>query len=348
MGCCDSKDKDPDGMSRDERTALMAAVPPSPAPSINAPIPMKTGRKKALLVGINYFGTRAELRGCINDVHMMAEMLITCYGFDPQCIRTLTDDNLKSIPTRQNITEGLRWLVQGVQPGDALFFSFSGHGAQMNDPYGYEEDGMNETILPVDFQNAGQITDDEIGDLIVKPLPDGVRLTCVMDSCHSGTGLDLPYTWTPRWGWKEETNPYHSLGDVVMFSGCEDDDCSADAIGLYGLAGGVLTTAFCATVRQIKNPTYPELLNMIHAHIRKRGFGQRPVMTSSQKFDVNRKFQLDDVVTNTNDTVGRTFRRKFPPRPRPLDPALQELIGGVAIGLAVHAGASLLMSALFE
>ena len=67
-------------------------------------------------------------------------------------------------------------------------------------------------------------------------LSDGVRLTALMDSCHSGTGLDLPFSWEPAgrgWGggWREETNPYHSLGDVQMISGCEDDDVSCDAAG---------------------------------------------------------------------------------------------------------------------
>ena len=60
---------------------------------------------------------------------------------------------------------------------------------------------MNETIMPVDFQQSGHITDDDIHDILVKPLPAGVRLTAIFDSCHSQTVMDLPYV-------------YHSKEDV--------------------------------------------------------------------------------------------------------------------------------------
>merc|ERR1712070_163908 len=106
------------------------------------------------------------------------------------------------MPTRANITNNLRWLAQDARPGDVLFLSFSGHGAQAEDPHGYEEDGMNETILPVDFERAGMMSDDELRDLVLLPLPEGTRLTAVMDCCHSGTGLDLPFTWLNH-HWKE-------------------------------------------------------------------------------------------------------------------------------------------------
>ena len=194
------------------------------------PVPPLTGKQRAVLVGINYRGTRAALRGCHNDVKATKGLLERTYGWNPQCIQVLMDDGVATPPTRANIEVALRWMVQGAMPGDVFFFHFSGHGAQQEDKLGLESDGMNETILPVDFQRSGQITDDEIVRLIVAPLPDGSKLTAIMDSCHSGTGLDLPFKWNPRLQrWDEDINPLFCRADVQLFSGCEDGHTSADA-----------------------------------------------------------------------------------------------------------------------
>ena len=39
--------------------------------------------EKALLIGINYAGTSSALRGCINDVHNIRELLVS-EGFQPK------------------------------------------------------------------------------------------------------------------------------------------------------------------------------------------------------------------------------------------------------------------------
>ncbi|KAI0998098.1 hypothetical protein K3495_g10094 [Podosphaera aphanis] len=49
-----------------------------------------TGRRKALLIGINYFGQKGELRGCINDVHNMTTYLTGNFGYRSEDIVTLT------------------------------------------------------------------------------------------------------------------------------------------------------------------------------------------------------------------------------------------------------------------
>lgn len=39
------------------------------------------------------------------------------------------------------------------------------------------------------------IRDDDLYDLLVKPLQKDVHLACPFDCCHSGTVLDLPYIY---------------------------------------------------------------------------------------------------------------------------------------------------------
>lgn len=69
---------------------------------------------------------------------------------------------------------------------------------------------MNETILPTDHRNAGQIVDDELNRALVNPVPPGVRLHAIIDACHSGTALDLPYRCQHNYGmvqWQQEYDP---------------------------------------------------------------------------------------------------------------------------------------------
>jgi metacaspase-1 len=72
----------------------------------------------------------------------------------------------------------------------------SGHGGQTPDLDGDEDDGYDEVIYPVDFQQTSHIVDDDMFFIMVKPLPPGCRLTAIFDSCHSGSALDLPYIYS--------------------------------------------------------------------------------------------------------------------------------------------------------
>lgn len=157
-------------------------------------------RRKALLIGINYINTKNQLRGCINDVSNMYAFLTSQYGYSPADIVRLTDDqqNTASVPTFANMIRAMQWLVKDAQLGDTLFFHYSGHGGQTEDLDGDEENGFDETIMPVDFQTQGVITDDVMNNIMVKPLQAGVKMTALFDSCHSGTALDLPYTYSTK------------------------------------------------------------------------------------------------------------------------------------------------------
>lgn len=156
--------------------------------------------RRALLIGINYTGSQSQLNGCINDVHNVHRWLAS-QGFpqDPNSLVILTDDRPEPQfrPTRDNMLNAMRWLVGGTQEGDSLFFHYSGHGGTVRDTSGDESSGHDSTLCPLDFEEAGQLVDDELFDVLVKPLPQGVKLHAILDCCHSGTIFDLPYSYRP-------------------------------------------------------------------------------------------------------------------------------------------------------
>jgi hypothetical protein len=154
------------------------------------------GTKRAVLIGINYVGQTGELSGCHNDVKNMREYLEKAEGFESRNITILMDDGRHQDPTRNNIMNAYRQIVRSSQPGDTVFCHYSGHGGRVRDVSGDEDDGFDETLIPVDFQRSGQIIDDDLYKEFVQGFTKGVLATCLMDCCHSGTVLDLPYRFT--------------------------------------------------------------------------------------------------------------------------------------------------------
>ncbi|XHG05343.1 hypothetical protein AWENTII_008571 [Aspergillus wentii] len=176
-----------------------------------------TGKRKALMIGINYFGQKGQLRGCINDVKNMSTYLNQNFGYAKEDMVLLTDDqqNPMSQPTKANILRAMHWLVKDARPNDSLFFHYSGHGGQTPDLDGDEDDGYDEVIYPVDFRAAGHIVDDEMHRIMVKSLQPGVRLTAIFDSCHSGSALDLPYVYSTQ-GILKEPNLAKEAGQGLL------------------------------------------------------------------------------------------------------------------------------------
>lgn len=140
--------------------------------------------KKAVLVGCNYPGTKAELKGCVNDVKRMYSCLIDRFGFPEENITVLIDTDERSRePTGANIRRALMALVEGAESGDVLFFHYSGHGVRLPAETGDQDDtGYDECIVPTDMN---LITDDDFREFIDK-VPSDCILTIVSDSCHSG------------------------------------------------------------------------------------------------------------------------------------------------------------------
>lgn len=151
----------------------------------------------------------------------------------------LTDDqhNPIMIPTKANILRALEWLVSGARPNDALFLHYSGHGGQVEDQDGDEEDGYDEVIYPVDYETAGHIVDDQLHHVVVKPLQAGVRLTAIFDSCHSGSVLDLPYIYSTK-GVLKEPNLAAEAGQGLLkaISSYAQGDTAGVASAIFNFA----------------------------------------------------------------------------------------------------------------
>lgn len=112
-----------------------------------APPAMAARRRRALCIGINYYGTGAQLGGCVNDTKLMSAALRSL-GFKPEDIEVLTDEPGRafsgggaSVPTRANIEAACRRLVEGAAAGDSLFFHYSGHGGRSVNYTGAERTG---------------------------------------------------------------------------------------------------------------------------------------------------------------------------------------------------------------
>ncbi|KAJ6018621.1 hypothetical protein N7522_000688 [Penicillium canescens] len=198
-----------------------------------------TGRRKALLIGINYAGQPNALKGCINDVTNMSNFLAQRFGYKREDMVILTDDqrNQLSIPTKANILRAMQWLVKDAQPNDSLFVHFSGHGGRTPDMDGDEDDGFDDVIYPVDYRVAGHIVDDDMHAIMVRPLRPGVRLTAIFDSCHSGTALDLPYVYSTQGILKEPNLAKEAAQDLFSaFTSYGQGDFSSmasTAIGFF-------------------------------------------------------------------------------------------------------------------
>ena len=230
--------------------------------------------KKALLVGINYVGTDNELYGCIQDAENIASRLV---GF--KTISTLTDYTAMK-PTKAIILREFTKLLYGAVAGECLLFAFSGHGSQVNDKNGDELDGKDEGLFALDEK---LIVDDELNLIIKQRLKSGVTLFVLTDCCHSGTILDLKYNYID---YLENPKNAETSGNVVMISGCRDEQTSADAY-INGKSQGAMTWAFLANLQP--EVTWRKLVENMCFSLSESGYTQVPKISSGKFINLDSK-----------------------------------------------------------
>ncbi|RMZ80784.1 hypothetical protein DV737_g2868, partial [Chaetothyriales sp. CBS 132003] len=329
-----------------------------------------TGRRKALLIGINYYGSSHQLQGCESDVNNMVAWLISRgYSTHPRDMVVMTQSRGPGpyYPVGANIIAAMDWLVS--EPECALFLHYSGHGGQIADPTGERRSGMESTIVPVDFEAHGQISSDILHRHLVSALPQNCTLFVIFDCCHSGSTLELPWVYKPdadgniglmdnvqagialaqeassliQGGFSFQkidaakhliagaTDFFQSLknqfsggdgdgdgddnnnrasgsglqiqddfGDdwsreersVFMFSGCKDDQTSADAF-IQGKHVGAMSDAFLRVMKTDVdwNYSYVRILQGTR-EILQQNYSQVPQLSCGYQFDLNRPMRV--------------------------------------------------------
>jgi hypothetical protein len=155
------------------------AAPAQPVPPGRVKASSGSGRRLALCVGIDaYPAPEHQLAGCVNDARNW-ERTLAALGFETRLLVNL-DAN------RATLDRELNRLVDECRTGDVIVFQYAGHGTQVPDLNGDEDDAVDEALCPVDFASGALYIDDDIAGLFAR-IPDGVNMTCFMDCCHSGT-----------------------------------------------------------------------------------------------------------------------------------------------------------------
>ncbi len=153
-------------------------------------------RKRAFLVGISHYDTALtgyqwnNING-VEDINLLSPILKN-QGF---VITTLLDDQA----TFDNIVSQIAKFTNKTKKGDIVYLHFSAHGQPVEDLNGDEEDGWDESIVPIDaykiykkgfYEGQKHLTDDLLNKY-VKKLREKIGplgfLYVVIDACHAGT-----------------------------------------------------------------------------------------------------------------------------------------------------------------
>jgi hypothetical protein len=241
----------------------------------------KRKMSKAVLFGINYATSDAPLRGCANDVENMAKLLRELEYGD---VKVYTEESTPSRVTASGIMNTVWELVAESHRKQLrkVWLHFSGHGVGVRDVSGDEADGQDEAILPLDYKKSGVITDDML-QTFFRYFPASTTVTCVFDCCHSGTVADLSYQY-PAPDHQLKTPPPNQAR-ITMISGCLDDQTAADAY-LGSEFSGAMTSTLIQVIYFLLDSRgevrVKKLLKYLRLVLKRRGFTQKPLVTSSR------------------------------------------------------------------
>ena len=146
------------------------------------------GVYRALLVGIDAYAHVTPLKGSVADIHDLESSL---RGIGATDIKVLLD----GAATRGSVLAEFNAMALRANPGDTIFLSVSGHGAQEPERVrGSAVDGMDTVFLLAGFdpnndaRYGEKIVDKEFNHFVKMVEDRGARVVFIADTC-SGGGL---------------------------------------------------------------------------------------------------------------------------------------------------------------
>lgn len=233
--------------------------------------------KYALTIGINYENSPYALRGCINDsLHIRNFLKQLQYNR----IRVITD-RTRVKPTKTNIQRELQRFVRESYRCSEMLLHYAGHGTNVRDTSGDEDDQKDEVLVPSDFRQNGYITDDYINRVLQKLNPK-CRVILLFDCCHSGTIADIQYQ-TQEPGKFTLKNQNKIQAPIVMYSGCTDPQQSADAYNINNQKkwSGAMTSSFIRALQPYiyKTQSVYQTLDNIRSFLKAKRYIQLPQLS---------------------------------------------------------------------
>ena len=216
--------------------------------------------KRALIIGIGAYPDVDYGWPVIhgdNDI-AFATSVLQANGFKTSNIVTLRNEQA----TYQAICKTFKRLIASAQTSDVVYIHFSGHGQQITDMDGDEEDGYDEAWVAYDalmestpiYHGEHHITDDQLNGWLLqlrKKVGINGQIVVVSDACHSGTSTrDLNESTEIRgshskFELKGAQRPYQQQRsmDWVSISACADNECNRQHRLADGRQCGSLTYA---------------------------------------------------------------------------------------------------------
>jgi len=138
----------------------------------------------AVVIGIDDYAKWPKLRYAVNDARGMRELLMRKYGFKPENVHSLFNQDA----TRKNILSLLGdKLAESVQKEDRVFIFYAGHGATRHLPSGRDLGYIVPVEADVNNYQGQSISMSNFQD-IAEAIP-AKHVFFVMDSCYSGLAL---------------------------------------------------------------------------------------------------------------------------------------------------------------